>query len=361
MKKYDIIIIGSGPAGVMSAFSAVNKGMSVLLIEKGKSLPKRKDLVSGWFGQALFKMNYLDLDDELLNNPESLNEVFNLIKYVYPKKISFTKDMCEFPKSLGAYLASFFYKYLSEKIDIMFNTEALKIEKNETFIIHTTKNKFKSTRCIVATGKNSIDWLNYVCSCFEIKTLTCSMKVGVRVEVPTFRVKNSLIENTELKELVEDTREDSFIGEWEESNILSAFGYNLPDKKTAKTSFMLGTEVSSSMIKDIQIINVLSNDKIKIERVEDYMKGKSVLKHISSFNGLKKSFEELDKHLPLFINYATMYVPEVKLKGSFPVLSNMKTEIEGLYGVGECTSRVCTLIGAMASGLIAIKTIEEKL
>lgn len=356
MKTYDIIIIGAGPSGVMAAYQAAKNGLSVLIIEKGRELSKRRDLTSGWFGQALFKMNHLNLIDESLNNEGAIFEIFDFIKKVYPKKISFTKE-CSFPKNLGYYLALFFYKYLSDKIAVVFNTEALKIEENHGFIIHTTKNKYKCQDCLIATGKNSIEWLNYICSDFKLDYEKSSVKIGVRVEVPTFRADN--IEKS-LKAVIDDVRVDSFVGEWEDSNILSAFSYNLPDKKSSKTSFMIGTKADSKVLKDIQIINVLSNDKLKIERVADYMGGKSVLKHIKSFGVLEESFNIINKISPKFIDYSIMYIPEVVLNGSFPVSENMQTSIKGLYGIGECTSKVDTLIGAMASGKIAIETIKEK-
>ena len=38
MKKYDVIIIGGGFAGIGAAISAARQGVKVLLIEKGNSL-----------------------------------------------------------------------------------------------------------------------------------------------------------------------------------------------------------------------------------------------------------------------------------------------------------------------------------
>jgi uncharacterized FAD-dependent dehydrogenase len=39
---------------------------------------------------------------------------------------------------------------------------------------------------------------------------------------------------------------------------------------------------------------------------------------------------------------------------------SMKTTVPGLYGAGECTSRVSSLIGALASGLIVGRTILKE-
>jgi uncharacterized FAD-dependent dehydrogenase len=55
-----------------------------------------------------------------------------------------------------------------------------------------------------------------------------------------------------------------------------------------------------------------------------------------------------------------MYIPEVRLSGVLPVNQKMETSIFGLYGIGECTNRVSNLIGAMASGIIAVKNIVKE-
>jgi uncharacterized FAD-dependent dehydrogenase len=123
---------------------------------------------------------------------------------------------------------------------------------------------------------------------------------------------------------------------------------------------MVSAEKSQEAIKDVQIVNVLTNDKIKKERVEDYMEGKSVLEHINAFKDLKEAFEAIEDIVPSFISYATMYVPEVRFRGVFPVDSFMKSNVSGLYGAGECTCRVSNLIGAMASGLIAARTMLKE-
>jgi len=374
MKIYDLVIIGSGPAGAAAAKLAVEKGMSVLILERGKDLTRRRDLVSGWFGKGIFDVDRFELEDPLLRNPKAIGEAFSVIRKLSTTKIPIIKPTdnkgtyCRLPPKMGFTLATYYFDAIKNKADVSFNTEALKIEKGKEFEIHTTKYIFKGKRCIVATGKNSIDWIKFLCNSFGIRLAPNSIKVGVRVEVPTFRVREALEEKGDIKiqdgyVSAEDTRVDSFVGEWEESNILSAFGHCLPNKKSSRTNFMVGvesTEDTTEIIRNIKIINVLANDRIRCERVYDYMEGKSILKHMRVFDQLKQAFENLEEIFPSIVNYATMYVPEVRLAGAFPVNSLMKTQVPGLYGVGECTSRVSTMIGAMASGIVAVKTITKE-
>ena len=110
------------------------------------------------------------MEDPVLKNAKVVREVFNLIKKLYPYKIKVLTSKgknkyCKLDPKFGIVLASYFFEKLNHKADIMFNTEALKLERSgKNYIVHTTSNKFISRRCIVATGKNSIDWINFFAS-----------------------------------------------------------------------------------------------------------------------------------------------------------------------------------------------------
>ena len=41
-KDYDLIVIGAGPAGLMTAKTAAERGLEVLLVERKKEIPKIK-------------------------------------------------------------------------------------------------------------------------------------------------------------------------------------------------------------------------------------------------------------------------------------------------------------------------------
>lgn len=366
MKLYDLAIVGSGPAGANAAKVAAEKGLSVLILERGKDLIKRRDLISGWFGKGIHDIDRFETTDILLNNPKAINDALKIVKKLAPKSNS--GEFFKLPANFGTTLAAHFFEKLSKKVDILFNSEVLKVEQNgQEFIIHTVKNIFRSRYCLIATGKYSIEWIKLLCDELNLGRSENKIKVGVRVEIPTFRVKE-LIENGNIQVKdgyagTDDTRFNSFVGEWEESNILSAFGYCMSGKESHRTNFMVGIETNSDIteiVREIKIVNILANDRIKCERIFDYMEGKSILKHIEMFNSLRSVFEKLESFLPSFTTYATMYIPEVRLSGILPVTENMETAISGLYGAGECTSRVSNLIGAMASGIIAAKTILKE-
>jgi uncharacterized FAD-dependent dehydrogenase len=377
MKIYDLVVIGSGPAGVAAAKIVSSKGMSVLLIERGKDINRRRDLTSGWFGHGLFAMNRLDMEDLVLKNKKAVREAFKIIQQVSSETPIIIKPInkpkyCRLSDSIGRELAEYYYNSISKKADILFNTEAESVDKDgKMFIINTTINEYYSKRCLITTGKNSLDWIKQLCAIFNIIPSQNGIKVGVRVEVPTFRINDMLQNSGDIKidcddnVSTEDARLNSFVGEWEDSNILSAFGHGLPNKKSERTNFMIGSEQTNEKdteiaLRDVKIANVLQNDKIRPEKIKDYVEGRSILEHLGTFNNLKQSFQYLETFFPTITMYAVMYAPEVRLRGILPVDAQMKTTIDGLYGAGECTTRVSSLIGAMASGIVAARNILKE-
>ena len=46
MKTYDVIVVGAGPAGITAALRMAQKGLSVLLLERGH-LPGAKNMFGG--------------------------------------------------------------------------------------------------------------------------------------------------------------------------------------------------------------------------------------------------------------------------------------------------------------------------
>jgi uncharacterized FAD-dependent dehydrogenase len=374
MRIYDLIVIGSGPAGVTAAKIASSKGMSTLIIERGKDINRRRDLTSGWFGHGLYTMNRLELEDHLFSNRSAIKNAYRIIcqvaseipKIVEPRSGT---PFCVLPATIGKELAEYFLSSISGNVDVVFNSDVELINKNgRYFIVQTSKDMYTATRCLLATGKNSIEWTEDICEKFGLTPIKNSIKVGIRIEIPTFRANEVLHDIGDIRIdcgnniKVEDARIDSFVGEWEDSRILSAFGHGMHDKQSDKTNFMMGEDSSNieESLREVRIVNVLGNDKIKPGRVREFLNGESILEHLRVFSKIKKSFSYLERFFPTIANYAIMYAPEVKLRGIIPVNRYMETKIEKLYGAGECTDKVSTLIGAMASGIVAARTILKK-
>lgn len=103
MKKYDIIVVGTGPAGIFAALELLQspKKKNILMVEKGKDIDKRScpvtiknisctsckecDLLSGWGGAGAFSDGKLSLSPEVggfLSRYMETEEVRSLIHYV---------------------------------------------------------------------------------------------------------------------------------------------------------------------------------------------------------------------------------------------------------------------------------------
>lgn len=356
---HDLAIIGAGPAGI-SAAHVLCKKMNIIMFERGKDIHRRRNLSLGWYGRALFGLNRLELSDPLLNNDREFSNALKKIIKISNIEPEYYEEYCSFPFTAGVKVAAYFHQHLSKKIDILFNNEVRNIKKSGRFFdIYTTTGIYRARKCLVATGFHSFEWTKNLCKNFNLIPAQPLIQLGVRVEMPGKNVPLELTTSTE-KARCADTRHNAFVSEWEDSNLISAYSHHL-DKNSSKTNFMVAAEIANEdALRAARIVNVLSDDKVKKERVLDYLEGNSVLLHLDLFNYLKDMFIKIEEEIPSFIVSANMYVPEIRLRGIFPVDEFMKTKIKNLYGAGEATDRTSTIIGAMASGAVAAKTILEE-
>jgi uncharacterized FAD-dependent dehydrogenase len=102
VQVYDVIIIGAGPAGIFTALELSNKGLSSLVLEKGRDITKRScpinsgkskkcaqcqpcDIVCGWGGAGAFSDGKLTLTTDfggILDQYLSTEDLATLIDYV---------------------------------------------------------------------------------------------------------------------------------------------------------------------------------------------------------------------------------------------------------------------------------------
>ena len=116
--KYDIIIIGSGPAGLFAAYELSKKNKKILIIEKGSDIEKRKDILSGIGGSGLYSDGKLNLSpihgktnlyefltkkqaNNLINYIDKIFMDFGAPKEYYPKNIKKVKKLQKKAKKHG--------------------------------------------------------------------------------------------------------------------------------------------------------------------------------------------------------------------------------------------------------------------
>lgn len=164
--KYDVVIIGAGPAGLFSALSLNNK--KVLLIEKNNS-PGRKLLISG-AGQCNYTNNISI--SEFLKRYGSKGRFLKTALYNFTNIEAMTffkennleslirEDNKVFPDTLNASdILNVLIKNCKEKnVEIIYDEAAQNIKydnENNLFLVKTSTSTYAGTNLIITTGGKS--------------------------------------------------------------------------------------------------------------------------------------------------------------------------------------------------------------
>lgn len=238
--KYDLIIVGAGPAGIFTAFELIRGGSTkkILLIEKGKPVEKRhcpKDktgkcinckpscaITTGFSGAGAFSDGKLSLSYEVGGDfPSLIGEAFaqELIDYTDKIYLEFGADphiegiydgeevkeirknaikaglkLVECPiRHLGTEKAQELYLalqnwLLDHGVEMMFETECRNIILDNgtckgVIIADGDKEiSILSDTTVIATGRRGADWLESLCAEHNIAHKPGTVDIGVRVE-----------------------------------------------------------------------------------------------------------------------------------------------------------------------------------
>ena len=240
--KYDVVIIGAGPAGIFTAIEMLRRGSEkkILIVEKGvsveeRSCPKSKTkkcmnckpychITTGFSGAGAFSDGKLSLSCEVggllpeLIGEQKAQETIDYTDKIYlefgadthvegvanpekireirKKAINANLKLVDCPiRHLGTEMAQQLYtrieKYLLENgIDILFSHSCLDIivEDNvcKGVLIadnHGAEQVINGDEIVIATGRKGADWLQKVCEMHEIDHRSGTVDIGVRVEV----------------------------------------------------------------------------------------------------------------------------------------------------------------------------------
>ncbi|GAA0692759.1 MULTISPECIES: NAD(P)/FAD-dependent oxidoreductase [Clostridium] len=242
--KYDVIIVGAGPAGIFTALELIKKGSKdkILLLDMGKSIDKRhcpKDktkvcvnckpychITTGFSGAGAFSDGKLSLSyevggdlpnligsdkaQEFIDYTDSIYLDFGAdtkvegvenneeIKEIRRKAIEAGLKLVDCPiRHLGTEKAQEIYlkiqNYLKDNgVELRFDTitKDLVVENNEVkgVVISDSMTKTKDEtvygeNVIVATGRKGADWLKDMCTKHDVKHHAGTVDLGVRVEI----------------------------------------------------------------------------------------------------------------------------------------------------------------------------------
>ncbi len=169
-KVWDVVVIGGGPAGMMAAGRAAERGKTVLLLEKNPDLGKKLLITGG--GRCNITNNKTDNrtmlakykgNDQFLFSAFSQWNVQNTLSFFNDRGVA-TKEENEgriFPVSDSAQsIYDVLYEYM-KKFSVVIhkstNVKGIAKDKNSSDIIVTTTsgNTIQAKACVVATGGTS--------------------------------------------------------------------------------------------------------------------------------------------------------------------------------------------------------------
>jgi len=233
--KYDVIIVGSGPAGIFAALELTQAtDLSILLLEKGKDLHLRNcpiigkelscppcspcDLVSGWGGAGAFSDGKLTLSPQVGGQLESYlgaEKTAELIRYVDDIYLRFgasnevygvgpdveqlaqkakLADLRLIPtpvRHMGTELCrevlKDMHQFLANRIESQTDTAATSIIVQDRVVkgIQTDDGQqIESRYVIIAPGREGADWLLKEAARLGLTLHNNPVDIGVRVELP---------------------------------------------------------------------------------------------------------------------------------------------------------------------------------
>ncbi len=299
--KYDVIIVGAGPAGIFASYELMLKrpGLKVLLLEKGRAIEGRNcpigrgtscsdcdpcSITSGFGGAGAFSDGKLTLTTEFggaLDGYIGKDEVENLIRYIDGIYVNFggttethgtdrekikeltrkaaAADLKFIPaeiKHLGTEKCFEILKnmqaYLSERVDLMTGCTVKDIltEDGRAVGVSTDKGDYYGKYIMVAPGRNGAGWFREQCGELGLKTVNNAVDIGVRVEVPA-EIMEDVTDAVYESKLIYftksfDDRVRTFcmnpygvVVEENVDGLKTVNGHSFKDKRTSNTNFAL--------------------------------------------------------------------------------------------------------------------------
>ncbi len=236
MPSYDVIIIGSGPAGIFAALELVkNPSLKILMIEKGSDLAERScpmhdespscvqcspcSILCGWGGAGAYSDGKLTLTSDYggwLKEYIAEDDLASLIVHVDSLYQSFgaggalhgsdTEALGRLKRRAAGYNLELIparirhigtdlckevlrniREHLAGKIDVLFDMPVAQIERREGMLCGVTGRdgkRYEARSVIAAVGREGSGWLSAEAKRLGLSIHKNPVDIGVRVELP---------------------------------------------------------------------------------------------------------------------------------------------------------------------------------
>lgn len=236
MKKYDVIIVGAGAAGVFLSYelTKLDVNAKVLMLDKGAPLEKRVcpiklgktancakcepcHIMNGYGGAGTLSDGKYNITTKFggdLHAYLGQDKAMELMEYVDEVLCGFggseaklystgNSDLKTIAKRYDLHLLDAKVRHLgtdrnvqildkicnytNKKVEMQFYTTVTDVERREdgTFVIKTNKgDEFECNELVLATGRSGSKWVSQVCEQQGVKLEQNRVDIGVRVELP---------------------------------------------------------------------------------------------------------------------------------------------------------------------------------
>lgn len=467
--KYDVIIVGAGPAGIFTALELVRQNIDkkILIVEKGRSIDKRhcpKDktnecisckpychITTGFSGAGAFSDGKLSLSYEVggdlpqLIGVEKAQEFINYtdkiylefgadtkiegienteaVKEIRKKSIEAGLKLVDCPiRHLGTEKAQEIYLkiqnfLLDNGVEIKFDviTKDIVIEEGKVKGVivadsRTKKNEetLLADKVVVAAGRKGADWLSDICTTYGIKHSAGPVDIGVRVEIrnEVMEEVNEALYESKLVGHIEPFNDKvrtfcqnpgGFVSQENYDNDLAIVnGHSYKEKKSNNTNLAILSshnfaEPFNEPIqygkKVAELVNMLGNGKILVQRYGDILEGKRTWQHelhqsnvvptlpdavagdltsampYRTMVNILNFIKAMNTVVPGFAGKETLlYGPEIKFYSNKITVDkdNFETNIKGLHCLGDSSGWTRGLMMASVMGVLMGRKIAEE-